>query len=75
MIETVLWDENSEQLYVCYNDANCVNVYTETGNFLWRIATSYMRNPFLNCKRTGLLFMMVMCIFMILQPLSFNETR
>ena len=30
-IETVLYDKDLKQLYVCYNDANCVNVYTEEG--------------------------------------------
>lgn len=44
VIETVLHDEDLKQIYVCYNDANCVNVYTETGTFLWCVATPYMRN-------------------------------
>ena len=43
-IETVLHDERLKQLYVCYNDANCVNVYTEEGTFLWCVATPYLRN-------------------------------
>ncbi len=43
-IETVLQDEDLKQIYVCYNDANCVNVYTEDGEFLWCVATPYMRN-------------------------------
>lgn len=43
-IETVLYDEDLKQIYVCYNDANCVNVYTEDGDFLWCVATPYMRN-------------------------------
>lgn len=43
-IETVLHHEGLKQLYVCYNDANCVNVYTESGEFLWCVATPYMRN-------------------------------
>ena len=45
-IETVLHDEDLKQLYVCYNDANCVNVYTEEGKFLWCVATPYMRNSY-----------------------------
>ena len=45
-IETVLHDENLKQLYVCYSDANCVNVYTEEGKFLWCVATPYMRNSY-----------------------------
>lgn len=44
MIETVLYDEELGQLYVCYNDANCVNVYSESGEFLWAVATPYLRN-------------------------------
>lgn len=44
MIETVLQDEELKQLYVCYNDANCVNVYSESGEFLWSVATPYLRN-------------------------------
>jgi len=43
-IETVLRDEELKQIYVCYNDANCVNAYTENGTFLWCVATPYMRN-------------------------------
>ena len=45
-IETVLYDEDLKQMYVCYNDANCVNVYTEKGEFLWCVATPYMRNSY-----------------------------
>ena len=45
-IETVLQDEELKQIYVCYNDANCVNVYTEEGKFLWCVATPYMRNSY-----------------------------
>ena len=43
-IETVLYDEELGQFYVCYNDANCVNVYSESGEFLWAVATPYLRN-------------------------------
>ena len=43
-IETVLHHEALKQIYVCYNDANCVNVYTEAGEFLWCVATPRMRN-------------------------------
>ena len=46
IIETVLYDEELKQFYVCYNDANCVNVYTEEGKFLWCVATPYMRNSY-----------------------------
>ncbi|MBE6591754.1 MAG: hypothetical protein E7646_06910 [Ruminococcaceae bacterium] len=45
-IETVLYDEDVKQIYVCYNGANCVNVYTEEGKFLWGVATPYLRNSY-----------------------------
>ncbi len=54
-IETVLHDENLKQIYVCYNDANCVNVYTEDGNFLWCVATPYMRNSFFELQDNKLI--------------------
>lgn len=44
VIETVLWNEDSDRLYVCYNDANRVNVYDGAGTFLWSVGTPYMRN-------------------------------
>ncbi len=43
-IETVLYDEDLKQIYVCYNEANCVNVYTQNGEFLWCVGTPYLRN-------------------------------
>lgn len=46
VIETVLHNEALGQIYVCYNDANYVNVYTETGEFLWAVATPYIRNSY-----------------------------
>jgi hypothetical protein len=54
-IETVLHDENLKQIYVCYNDANCVNVYTEDGKFLWCVATPYMRNSFFELQDNKLI--------------------
>ncbi len=54
-IETVLHDENLKQIYVCYNDANCVNVYTEDGNFLWCVATPYMRNSYFEVQDNKLI--------------------
>ncbi len=42
-IDTVLHDKQLQQLYVCYNDANHVDVYTESGDFLWAVATPYIR--------------------------------
>lgn len=46
VIETVLHDEELQQIYVCYNDANCVNVYSDSGEFLWAVATPYIRNSY-----------------------------
>lgn len=54
-IETVLHDNNSNQIYVCYNDANCVNVYTEDGIFLWCVATPYMRNSYFELQSDKLI--------------------
>lgn len=45
-IETVLDNEELKQIYVCYNHSNCVNVYTYTGDFLWTVATPYIRNSY-----------------------------
>ena len=44
VIADVLYDEDLGQVYVCYNDASYVNVYTEDGEFLWAVSTPYMRN-------------------------------
>ena len=44
VIETILHDEDLHQIYVCYNTANYVNVYSESGEFLWAVATPYLRN-------------------------------
>ena len=44
VIDTVLYDPELGQLYVCYDDANQVDVYTENGSFLWAVATPYIRN-------------------------------
>lgn len=44
VIDTVLYDPDLKQLYVCYDDANQVDVYSENGSFLWAVATPYMRN-------------------------------
>lgn len=54
-IETVLQNEDLKQIYVCYNDANCVNVYTEDGEFLWCVATPYMRNSFFKLQNDKLI--------------------
>lgn len=44
VIDTVLYDPELRQLYVCYDDANQVDVYSENGSFLWAVATPYIRN-------------------------------
>lgn len=44
VIDTVLCDPESGWLYVCYDDANQVDVYTEDGKFLWAVAAPYIRN-------------------------------
>lgn len=54
-IETVLQDDDLKQIYVCYNDANCVNVYTEDGEFLWCVATPYMRNSYFELQDNKLI--------------------
>lgn len=43
-IKTTIWDEDSNKLYVCYNDASYVNVYSGEGEFLWAVSTPYLRN-------------------------------
>ena len=45
-IANVLYDENLRQLYVCYNDASYVNVYSADGDFLWAVSTLYLRNAY-----------------------------
>ena len=44
VIESVFQHENNGQIYVCYNDASYVNVYTRNGDFLWAVSTPYLRN-------------------------------
>lgn len=45
-IDKVLRDEELGQIYVCYNSANYVNVYSESGEFLWAVATPDIRNSY-----------------------------
>ncbi len=45
-IETVLFDPDFGQIYVCYNDASYVNVYSENGTFLWAVSVPYLRNAY-----------------------------
>ena len=46
VIATVLHKPELGQIYVCYNDASYVNVYTEDGTFLWAVSTPYLRNVY-----------------------------
>lgn len=55
VIETVLHDEELKQIYVCYNDANYVNVYDESGKFLWAVATPYIRNSYFDLQEGRLI--------------------
>lgn len=50
VIHSVLFDEEQKQLYVCYNDASYVNVYTEAGEFLWAVSTPYLRNAYFELR-------------------------
>ena len=45
-IATVLFSEKAHRLYVCYNDASYVNVYSPEGKFLWAVSTPYLRNEY-----------------------------
>lgn len=44
VIAEVWHDGDLGQIYVCYNDASYVNVYTEDGEFCWAVSTPYLRN-------------------------------
>lgn len=41
-IDIVLYDEDLDQIYVYYVNANYVNVYSDSGEFLWAVATPYI---------------------------------
>ncbi len=45
-IATVLHHKETKQIYVCYNDASYVNVYSQSGQFLWAVSTPYLRNVY-----------------------------
>lgn len=47
IIDTVMYDEELKQIYVCYNYSNYVNVYNESGKFLWCVGIDTQRG--LNC--------------------------
>lgn len=44
VIADVLHDPELGQIYVCYNDASYVNVYTEDGEFRWAVSIPNFRN-------------------------------
>lgn len=54
-IATVLQDEDLHQIYVCYNDASYVNVYSEDGQFLWAVSTPYLRNVYFELSNNQLI--------------------
>lgn len=43
-IATVLRDPEQKQIYVCYSHASYVDVYTESGKFLWAVSVPYLQN-------------------------------
>ena len=53
-IAEVLYDEELHQLYVCYNDASYVNVYSEQGEFLWAVSTPYLKNVYFEIREDKL---------------------
>lgn len=54
-IFTVLYDAELGQIYVCYNDASYVNVYSEEGEFLWAVSTPYLRNAYFELSENRLI--------------------
>lgn len=54
-IATVLHDTELHQIYVCYNDASYVNVYSEEGRFLWAVSTPYLRNVYFELSNNQLI--------------------
>lgn len=43
-IDTVKTDADNDRLYVCYDDATCVNVYSLDGEFLWAVSIPFPEN-------------------------------
>ena len=54
-ISTVLYDDDQEQLYVCYSDSSYVNVYTGSGEFLWAVSTPILRNAYYELQEKRLM--------------------
>lgn len=54
-IATALYHEDAKQIYICYNDASYVNVYTESGQFLWAVSTPYLRNAYFELEEDKLI--------------------
>jgi hypothetical protein len=54
-ILTALYDAELGQIYVCYNDASYVNVYSEEGEFLWAVSTPYLRNAYFELSENRLI--------------------
>ncbi len=55
VISTVWMDEDLKQIYVCYDDADSVNVYTFEGEFLWCVSTPYIRNTYFELQEGKLI--------------------
>jgi|GEM_PF-855054 len=53
-IATVLQDDDGD-IYVCYNDASCVNVYDQEGNFMWAVSVPYLRNSYFDLNEKELI--------------------
>lgn len=53
-ISHVLKDQNGN-IYVCYNDASCVNVYDYDGNFIWAVSVPYLRNSYFELRQSNLI--------------------
>lgn len=45
-IATVLHNAELHQIYVCYDLASYVNVYSEDGTFQWAVATPYLKSAY-----------------------------
>lgn len=43
-IDTVKIDTENDRIYVCYEQASCVNVYNMYGEFLWAVSTPFVEN-------------------------------
>jgi hypothetical protein len=49
-IDSVLVDERSDLIYVCYSAGSYVNVYRQDGSFRWAVSAPYLRNTYFEIK-------------------------